>query len=90
MNGFLPAAVPMNIIKSFRNVGICLNRVGLQIRCEVTLNTVRLWKKEGPTEKNAVGERKNGPEDEQVSVDFEGYVMNCVALSSSGEEEGEE
>jgi hypothetical protein len=26
------------------------------------------------------------PEDEQVSLDFEGYVMNCVARSSSGEE----
>jgi hypothetical protein len=43
-------------------------------------------KKEEPTEKNAVGEENNGPEDEQVSLDFEGYVMNCVALSSSGEE----
>jgi hypothetical protein len=76
----------MNMIKPFRNVGMSLNRVGLQIRCSVTPNTVRLWKKEGPTEKNAVGERKNGHEDEQVSLDFEGHVMNCVALSSSGEE----
>jgi hypothetical protein len=81
MNGFLSAAIPMNIIRSFRNVGISINRVGLQIRCAVTPNTVELWKKEGPTEKNAVGEEKNGPEDEQVSLDFEGYVMNCVALS---------
>jgi hypothetical protein len=51
----------MNMIRSFRNVGIPLNRVGLQIRCAVTPNTVRLWKKEGPTEKNAVGEEKNSP-----------------------------
>jgi hypothetical protein len=36
MNGFLPAAVPMNIMESFRNVEISLNRVGLQIRCAVT------------------------------------------------------
>jgi hypothetical protein len=85
MNGFLPAAVPMNIIESFRNVGISLNRVGLQIFCAVTLNTVRLWKMEGPTENNAVGERKNG-HSEQVSLDFEGYAMNCVTLSSSGQE----
>jgi hypothetical protein len=96
MNGFLSAAVPMNILKSFRNVGISLNRVGLQIRSAVTPDTPGLWKKDGPTEKNAVAERKNGPEDEQVSLDFEGDVMNCVALSSSGEEaedqeeEGEE
>jgi hypothetical protein len=96
MNGFLSAALPMNLIEPFRNVGISLNRVGLQIRCAVTPNNVRLWEKEGNTEKNAVGEEKNGPEDEQASLDFEGYVMNCVALSSSGEEaedqeeEGEE
>jgi hypothetical protein len=54
---------PMNIMKSFGNVGISLNRVGLQIRSAVTPDTPGLWKKEGPTEKNAVAERKNGPED---------------------------
>jgi hypothetical protein len=41
MNGFPSAAVPMNIMKSFRNMGISLNRAGLK-----TPNTVRLRKKD--------------------------------------------
>jgi hypothetical protein len=90
MNGSLPAAVPMTVMKSFRNVGISLNRVGLQIRCAVTPNIARLWKKEGPTKTNAFGERKNGAEDRQVSLDFEGYVMNCEWKGSRGSRGGGE
>jgi hypothetical protein len=73
MSEFLPAAVPMNIIKPFLNVGIPINRVGLQIRCAITPNTLRLWKKEGPTEKNAIGERKNGPR--RVCDELRGTVV---------------
>jgi hypothetical protein len=46
-NGFLSAAIPKNIIKSFQNSGISLKREGLATFCTVTPETVRLYE-EGP------------------------------------------
>jgi hypothetical protein len=43
LNGFMSAATPTNIIKSYRNSGLSLRRDGMKTFCDVTPDTVRLY-----------------------------------------------
>jgi hypothetical protein len=87
VNGFLSAAVPTNIVKSFRNVGISLKRIGLEISCKTTPDTVRLWRDEALAEEGVISAEEEHPEEAEETLDFEGYAMNCAVAMSGGEEE---
>jgi hypothetical protein len=88
VNGFLAAATPPNIVKSFKNSGISLARTGLEIRCKTTPNTVRLFNTKTlvetytRTELGDISESEIGTQidDQSANMDLEGYAMNCSAL----------
>lgn len=87
VNGFLAAAVPTNIIKSFKNAGISIARTGRDIRCKVTPETVRLFNAQALFDRHSrFVEEEEEHEDDVARMDMEGYVANCLdVMSGEGE-----
>jgi hypothetical protein len=92
INGFLAAAVPTDIIESFRNAGISLCRDGQEIRCLTTPGTVRRFNAEELMERYSRSTEERQPDEESANLNLETYAMNCqVAMSGEqGEVEGRE
>jgi hypothetical protein len=83
VNGFLAAATPTNIIKSFKNAGISVTRNGRSLACLATIATVRLFRpREGEPAHAAIEPNPNHiPIPENLEThDVDGYIMNCAAM----------
>jgi hypothetical protein len=92
INGFRAAAVPTNIVKSFRNAGISLCRDEQDIRCPITPGTVRRFNAEELMERYSRSTEERQPDEEAANLNLQTYAMNCQVATSGeqGEVEGRE